>query len=484
VRAVRPCGPLGTAPGVGKPARLTRNEAVLGVQCRLPGELKMEILPKSPGLGRAGRHYSGPKRIYPREPDPSFCHLRLSWMRGTFVVKLKNRVPLLQILLSAVLTISNFGCGSSSSSAPSPPPPPPPPPAISVTVSPTSATVPAGGTQSFTPTVANDSADKGVTWTVSCSATSCGMASPTPTLSGNPTTYAAPPIAPASNLTVTLTATSVADPTKSMDATITVPAISVSVSPSSANVAVNAQHQFIGTIANDPSISPGITWTLTQNGTACSPVACGTIAPTPTVSGGLTTYTAPASVPSPATVTVTATSATDPTKSASSIVTVTVLPPPTTITYTVSAIASGTLGVTSFTDALVTIEFVGNPSQAHLHSGTPDLWQNSGTGTVTIAGVGPATLSSGPVAFDEQGGPTHSCSSSIPCFAGIGAGTPVGPTLLGITNAGFLTYDLNTPIGPLQGAPVITTSLTVGTALGGLNFSSVGATGTFTATIP
>jgi hypothetical protein len=393
---------------------------------------------------------------------------------------MKNRVPLLQILLFAVLTMSNFGCGSSSSSAA-----PPPPPAISVTVSPTSATVPAGGTQLFTPTAANDSANKGVNWTVSCSAASCGVVSPTSTLSGAATTYTAPSAAPANNLTVTLTATSVADPTKSMQATITVPSISVSVSPSSANVGVNAQHQFIGTVANDPSMSPGITWTLAQNGTACSP-ACGTIAPASTVSGALTTYTAPASVPSPATVTITATSATDTTKSASSTVTVIVLPPPMTITYTVSAIASGSLGATVFTNALVTIEFVGDPSQAHLDVGTPNLWLNIGTATVTIAGVGvgPATLSSGPVALDEQGGPTHSCSSSVPCLAGIGAGTPVGPTLLGITNTAFLTYDLNTAIGPVQGAPVITTSLTVNTTLGGLNFTSVAATGTFTATIP
>lgn len=444
----------------------------------------MEMPAKSPGfllgLGPAGHHYSGPKRDIPSGTGAKFLLAAPQLMRGTFVMNLKNRVPLLQILLSVVLTISNFGCGGGSSSA-ALPPPPPPPSAISVTVSPTSATVPAGGTQPFTPTVANDPANKGVTWTVSCSAAPCGTASPTSTLSGTATTYTAPSTAPASNLTVTLTATSMADPTKSMPATITVPAISASVSPSSANVAVNAQQQFIGTVANDPS-NGAITWTLTQNGTSCSP-ACGAIAPTSTASPGLTTYSAPASVPSPATATVTATSATDTTKSASSTVTVTPLPTQTTITYTVSAIASGTLGAATFTNALVTLEFVGDPSQAHGHPGTLGLWQNSGTGRVTIAGVGTATFSSGPLAFDEQGGPTSSCSS-IPCVAGIGAGMPVGPTLLGITNTAFLTYDLNTPIGPVQGAPVITTSLTVGTTLGGLNFSSVGATGTFTATIP
>lgn len=153
-----------------------------------------------------------------------------------------------------------------------------------------------------------------------------------------------------------------------------------------------------------------------------------------------------------------------------------------TITYTVSATATGTLGADSFTNALVTITFVADTSTAHPKSGVPNEWINSGTGTVTIAGIaGTATFSSGPLVFDEQGGPTHSCSSAIGCFAGIGAGTPVGPTLLAVMNSGFLTYDLNAAIGPLSGASMYDTSLTVGTSMGGLNFSSVGDS-TFTAT--
>jgi len=228
----------------------------------------------------------------------------------------KNRVGLLQILLCAVLTVSYLGCGSSSAA------PPPPPPAISVTVSPTTATMMASGTQAFTPTVTNDSANKGVNWTVSCSAPSCGSVSPTSTLSGAATTYTAPSTPPASNLTVTVTATSVTDSTKSMSATVTVNAISVSVSPTTANVAINTTQQFTATVTNDPS-NTGVTWALTQNGTSCSP-ACGTVAPASTASGSPTTYTAPATLPSPATVTVTATSVTDTTKSASAAVTITI----------------------------------------------------------------------------------------------------------------------------------------------------------------
>jgi len=228
----------------------------------------------------------------------------------------RNRALILQILLSVILTLADFGCGSSSVPSTTPLPPP----AISVAVSPATATVIANGTQLFTPTVTNDSANKGANWTVTCSAASCGTVSPAATPSSAATTYTAPSAAPASNLTVTLTATSVSDATKSMSATITVPAIAVSVSPTSANVVVNTTQQFTGTTTNDPS-NGGVTWTVSQNGSSCSPV-CGTIAPASTASGAPITYTAPPSAPSPNTVTITATSATDTTKSVSSTVTV------------------------------------------------------------------------------------------------------------------------------------------------------------------
>ena len=91
---------------------------------------------------------------------------------------------------------------------------------------------------------------------------------------------------------------------------------------------------------------------------------------------------------------------------------------PIKITYTITATATGTLGTQPFTDALVTIEFVGDPSKAHLGAPAAHLWVNSGTGTVTIAGVGTATFTPGPVAFDDQGGVPHSCSHH-PCYAGI-----------------------------------------------------------------
>src|SRR5207302_4869955 len=99
------------------------------------------------------------------------------------------------------------------------------------------------------------------------------------------------------------------------------PAIAVSVSPTAANVTVTASQQFSATVANDPS-SKGVSWTLTQSGTPCSP-GCGTISPVNTASGAATTYTAPSAVPTPAQVTVTAISVADTTKSATATATVT-----------------------------------------------------------------------------------------------------------------------------------------------------------------
>ncbi len=104
-----------------------------------------------------------------------------------------------------------------------------PPPTISVSVSPNSISVQIGQAQSFTATIANDSQNKGVTWSLSCNGTvSCGALTPNST--ANPVTYTAPSSAPGS--TVTLTATSNTDSTKSGSATITV----TTTAPSSVSV--------------------------------------------------------------------------------------------------------------------------------------------------------------------------------------------------------------------------------------------------------
>jgi hypothetical protein len=122
--------------------------------------------------------------------------------------------------LAVCMLAALVACSSGSSSTP------PPPPAISVTVSGAPATLTVTGTADLTATVANDSANGGVTWSCAPSG-SCGTFSAATTASGAPTTYTAPSSVPSS--AVTITAASVTDPTKTGTAsiTITTPAITL-----------------------------------------------------------------------------------------------------------------------------------------------------------------------------------------------------------------------------------------------------------------
>jgi hypothetical protein len=155
-----------------------------------------------------------------------------------------------------------------------------PPPPISVTVSPTSANVPTGyGTQVVTATVQNDVQGQGVTWVLSgtgCSGNTCGTLTNVTTTS---VTYNAPTSVP-NPAGVTLTATSIADNTKSASSAITVVqgTIHVSVAPKRGSITTSQTQQFSATVTNDPS-NGGVTWTLIANGSPCSP-ACGAISST------------------------------------------------------------------------------------------------------------------------------------------------------------------------------------------------------------
>jgi hypothetical protein len=200
-----------------------------------------------------------------------------------------------------------------------------PPAPIAVALSATSASVLTGATQAFTATVQNDSANKGVSWTLAgsgCSGPTCGTLSTPTSASGAAITYTAPATVP-TPATVTLTATSVADNTKSAAATITLmapPPVGVTLSLASASVMASSTQAFTANVQNDTA-GKGVTWTL--SGTGCSGAACGTISATSSASGAAITYTAPPSVPTPATVTLTATAVADPTKSAVATITIT-----------------------------------------------------------------------------------------------------------------------------------------------------------------
>ena len=108
--------------------------------------------------------------------------------------------------MAALALLTLAGCGGSS----------PAPPAVSVAISPLTASLNVGGSQAFRVTVANDSSNSGVKWSIGASAGTLTSVTTTGV------TYLAPAgIGGTSPVTVTLTATSIKDPSASGSATIT-----------------------------------------------------------------------------------------------------------------------------------------------------------------------------------------------------------------------------------------------------------------------
>ncbi len=113
--------------------------------------------------------------------------------------------------------------------------------------------------------VQNDQSNRGVTWSISgsgCAGSACGTLSNVTTTSA---TYTAPPNVP-NPPGVTITATSVADTTKTGNASITVTqgTLFVAVSPKRAAVTLSQSQQFTSTVYNDPQ-NGGVTWAVDGN---------------------------------------------------------------------------------------------------------------------------------------------------------------------------------------------------------------------------
>src|ERR1019366_4528887 len=166
-------------------------------------------------------------------------------------------------------------------------------PTVSVSVSPSSVNLLAGGSQQFSTTVLG-SANTNVTWTLSPAVGTISAAG----------LYTAP--ATISNAqTVKVNATSVADPTKSASATVSLTSpVTISLTPLSATLTASQTQQLIATVGG--ASNSAVTLSLSP--------AVGIIS-----AAGL--YTAPAIISAAQTVTVKATSVTDPTKFASATVT-------------------------------------------------------------------------------------------------------------------------------------------------------------------
>uniref|UniRef100_Q01XJ9 Ig domain protein, group 2 domain protein n=1 Tax=Solibacter usitatus (strain Ellin6076) TaxID=234267 RepID=Q01XJ9_SOLUE len=165
-------------------------------------------------------------------------------------------------------------------------------PSVTVSVTPTSVSLGVSQTQQFAVTVGGV-ANTGVTWSVS---PAVGTVSSTGL-------YTAP-VAISNPQSVTVTATSVADPSKAAGANVALaPTVTVSVTPASVSLGVSQTQQFTATVGG--SANTGVIWSL-------RPIV-GTIS-----NAGV--YTAPNSIAGAQTVTVTATSSADASKSASAAI--------------------------------------------------------------------------------------------------------------------------------------------------------------------
>ena len=144
------------------------------------------------------------------------------------------------------------------------------------------------------------------------------------------------------------------------------------------------------------------------------------------------------------------------------------------ITYTETGTATGSIGATNFTTALVTITFAGDTSNV---SGASGLFSNPvGTATVTIGGIGTFAFTDSLYVFDNQPFSVVGISDST-----------LNDILDTIGSPAFSTYDLTSAIGPVTGLSGFNQGSTYGTSGGLLAFNDMSANSTFaatTATVP
>ena len=239
---------------------------------------------------------------------------------------------------------------------------------VMVTVLPASANVRAGvATQAFAATVSN-AVSGAVTWEVN------GVAGGNSTV-GTITTwglYTAPALAP-SPATVTVSAMSNVDPTRSASVPVTIvptASIAVTISPASASVQTGLGSQaFTATVSNTSSTS--VSWQV--NGVSGGNATVGTISST-----GL--YQAPQNQPTPAAVTVTAVLVSDPSYSGAAPVTIT--PPVTVVVSPASVTVAAGTGTQAFT---ATVSYTSNTAVTWKVNGIGG--GNTTIGTISATGL-------------------------------------------------------------------------------------------------
>jgi hypothetical protein len=148
----------------------------------------------------------------------------------------------------------------------------------------------------FLATVQNDSTNSGVSWSLTTNGSACSPTCGTLSLATPTTvTYTPPSSGPAApNNQPTLSAASVAKTNKSDSDTFTItPALTVSITNKFTSLNTGASAFVVNATVQNDSTNSGVAWTLTANGTACSP-ACGSLSGATKTS---VTYSPPASLP-------------------------------------------------------------------------------------------------------------------------------------------------------------------------------------------
>ncbi len=270
------------------------------------------------------------------------------------------RPGLVAVVIGCLLVLA--GCGGGS-------PPQPAPPPVSISVAPTTVNLLQGATQTFTAAVSNTS-NTAVTWSVQE-----GAAGGTIDTGGRYT-------APNAVGTFHVVATSVADGSKTAVASVTVPDVSVVVSPGPTAVNQGASQTFSATVTGH--VNSGVTWSVQES-------AGGSI-----TSAGL--YTAPNVA---GTFHVVATSQGNPTRSAN----VAVMIPDVTVTVAPGPMALDQ-GATQTFSATVA---------GHVNPGVTWSVQESTGGTISAAGiyVAPNVAGSFHVVATSQGNPARAASVAV-----------------------------------------------------------------------
>jgi len=287
--------------------------------------------------------------------------------------------------------------------------------AVLLSISPTSATVPAASTDSFTASVTG-ATNTAVAWSLSgagCGGASCGTLATSLTAA----VYTAPLVAP-SPPSVTVAATSMADPTKTASATVTIvaaAAVLLSINPTSATVPTATTDSFTASVTG--TTNTAVAWSL--SGAGCSGISCGTLS----TSSLTAIYKAPVVAPSPPSVSVVATSMAAPNKSASASVTI--------VSVVSVAVTPSSASVATGATQQLTASVIGSSNAAVTWSVQGTGCSPAACGTVNSNGLytapsavpSPAAVS---VTATSSADPSKAASASVSIFSASGTNTAYG----------------------------------------------------------